>query len=955
MKRSYLLLNVPVVLLGFLIAHATPAPAQICILNELQKLSVGSAELGTSVLIRGDRLLVGISRAVPGGKGSVYVFRRGGDGGSETWTQEVLLTASDGSSNDRFGDSLAMGGSYAVIGASGVTVSGHSRAGAAYVFRLDDNGTPSDDSDDLWIEEVKLSASDAGPVHRFGWSVSISGDYILVGTRLDHNNEIDTGAVYVFRRDDNGTPSDPSDDTWVEQAKLVASDIALGDLFGASVSISGDRLVVGASRHDDAAPFTGSAYIFSRDDNGTPSNPADDVWVEDAKLTASDAAEDALFGGSVGMDGPTVVVGASLADGVGPSSGAVYVFGLNDNGTPLNPNDDTWVEDAKLTPTDVGTHTRFGVPVAVEGDRIVAGAANSSAYVFRLDDNGTILDPQDDFWFQDAKYRATDTDFGEGFGWAVSISGERAAVSARRGATYVFAIPEPFTGGVDCNDNMLPDDCEPDCNGNGIPDECDIAGGTSEDCQPNGTPDECELEAIDCNDNGIPDDCDIAAGTSTDSNGNRIPDECEPPNDDCDDAIELFEGATAFDGLGATSDGPPLDFRCNIYCDPKPCFFHDIWYEFNAPCTTVVQVDVTSESGFIPPIVVNEGCDCPVDPYDSVACRLGFFGDEGPLAFPVEEGVCYKIQVAAFGTLGIVTLDIIDSGIDGACCLDEDADNHEDTCEVLDQDCCIARGGLFGGEGSTCSAIVGACFLDLNGDGHDDTCVVSNQTCCEDQGGSSLGAATTCIGVGACCLSLDAVEICAVEENQAGCDAQGGSFLGAGTRCTAPEACCLGDNTCLVLDPQCCLTRGGTPQGLGSACGGTEAFCDSSTGACYRGDRTCGLANGDAPQGPGTTCGGVEACCLPDDINCLEVDTACCVNEYGGLPQGSGTTCLDSDGDGVADCHDICPGADDDIFAPDCEGAIPTLSEWGLLIMALLLLVGGKTHFGRRRAAKSTA
>ncbi|MCK4660606.1 MAG: RHS repeat protein, partial [Phycisphaerae bacterium] len=79
-------------------------------------------------------------------------------------------------------------------------------------------------------------------------------------------------------------------------------------------------------------------------------------------------------------------------------------------------------------------------------------------------------------------------------------------------------------GTNDCNDNGIPDDCEPDCNGNGVADECDITAGTSHDCQPNGIPDECEP---DCNANGIADECDITAGTSDDCNADTVPDECE--------------------------------------------------------------------------------------------------------------------------------------------------------------------------------------------------------------------------------------------------------------------------------------------------------------------------------------------------------------------------------------------------------------------------------------------
>ena len=88
----------------------------------------------------------------------------------------------------------------------------------------------------------------------------------------------------------------------------------------------------------------------------------------------------------------------------------------------------------------------------------------------------------------------------------------------------------------DCNDNGVPDECEPDCNGNGVADECDISSGFSQDCPGgpgNGIPDECEP---DCQGNGVADSCDIDSGTSDDCNSNGIPDECESacePVGDC--------------------------------------------------------------------------------------------------------------------------------------------------------------------------------------------------------------------------------------------------------------------------------------------------------------------------------------------------------------------------------------------------------------------------------------
>lgn len=99
-------------------------------------------------------------------------------------------------------------------------------------------------------------------------------------------------------------------------------------------------------------------------------------------------------------------------------------------------------------------------------------------------------------------------------------------------------------GGGDCNNNAVPDLCEPDCQSNGVPDDCDIAAGTSLDCQPN----------------GLPDECDISSGTSLDNNGNFVPDECDCPVA----AAPLTEGIAACATAADCTDVPCVGGRCYI-------------------------------------------------------------------------------------------------------------------------------------------------------------------------------------------------------------------------------------------------------------------------------------------------------------------------------------------------------------------------------------------------------
>src|ERR1043166_3360199 len=195
-----------------------------------------------------------------------------------TWSEQAHPVASDAHPSAVFGFSMAISGDTAIVGAPDEP-SG-TRPGAAYVFTR--NGS-------VWMQQQKLTASDAAAQDQFGISVSISGDTVIVGSYQDDNTRgMNAGSAYVFTR--NGT-------VWTQQQKLTAADGADDDNFGDSVSISGDTAIVGAYFDDTAAGFNvGSAYVFTR--GGT-------VWTQQQKLTASDGAEIDIFGTSVAIVGDT--------------------------------------------------------------------------------------------------------------------------------------------------------------------------------------------------------------------------------------------------------------------------------------------------------------------------------------------------------------------------------------------------------------------------------------------------------------------------------------------------------------------------------------------------------------------------------------------------------------------------------------------------------------------------
>lgn len=317
------------------------------------------------------------------------------------------VAASNGSPLHYFGSGVAIDGDFAVIGAQGWG-SNHQDTGwgTAYVYRR--VGTQ-------WTLEAQLFPSNTAAYQKFGISVAINGNYIVVGAVED--NMPGGGAAFVFKRNSNGQ--------WLQTTKLRGADTAANDWFGQSVSIDGDRVVVGAFRSEETQSKneTGSAYVFRR---LAPS----DLWVQEAKLLASDLMDGDWFGYSVSLNGDTVLVGAPkdkpTGSGAGGSLygvGSAYVFVREG---------ETWMEQAKLTsdypfPPDLYSGPLFGWSVSLQGDRALIGAwgddgRKGAAYVFQRS-NGT--------WTQSARLIADDRTWDDGMGTGVALSGDTAVVGVR--------------------------------------------------------------------------------------------------------------------------------------------------------------------------------------------------------------------------------------------------------------------------------------------------------------------------------------------------------------------------------------------------------------------------------------------------------------------------------------------------------------------------------------------
>lgn len=301
----------------------------------------GRDEFGWSVSIFGNRAIIGSPRIE--GPGAAYIFHL--EAGK--WVKKAKLTASEPRFLDEFGHSVSISEDVAIVGdpSSG-------DGGAVYFFHLI-NGK--------WVEKQKLKTPDVQDSGRFGYSLSISGDTVIVGAHLkysengDPNNNSDgAGAAYIYQQEDRN---------WVLKAELIASDSQPHLHFGYSVSVDGNRAAVSG---------VGKAYIFENERG---------EWIEKANLTTSDREVESnyasVFSNRVSLSGDVAIVGAILADSEsedGDSTGSVYVYKL-ENGQ--------WVSKNSISAYDAKTHDHFGRSVSIHGNKAIVGAPNKgAAYIY---------------------------------------------------------------------------------------------------------------------------------------------------------------------------------------------------------------------------------------------------------------------------------------------------------------------------------------------------------------------------------------------------------------------------------------------------------------------------------------------------------------------------------------------------------------------------------------------
>jgi len=365
---------------------------------------------GSVVAMSGDYAIVG-AYGNDDNRGAAYIFKREGT----NWIEQAKLRMPvPRQYDDYFGYSVSISGDCAIVGA-GSTHSGRNPIGAfcAYIFKR--NGTS-------WTQQSELITAGVNLGDRFGNSVSISGNYAIVGSPWDDSDTLtwrhrDFGSIYIFEW--NGI-------SWTEQEKLFASNGGENAFFGEVVSICGDYAIVSKGYGDNPLPLYGPVYIFKRD--GT-------TWIQQVILRSSEGS----FGDSISISEDYAIIGAPEENNDnGDGSGSIYVFECD--GT-------NWIKQTRLTALDSESWAHFGSAVSINGDIIIVGAPDDddhymgrdsgSAYIFELD--GTE-------WTQRAKLTALDAQYDDFLGTSVAIDGDYAIVGApgdddngrESGSVYVF-------------------------------------------------------------------------------------------------------------------------------------------------------------------------------------------------------------------------------------------------------------------------------------------------------------------------------------------------------------------------------------------------------------------------------------------------------------------------------------------------------------------------------------
>ena len=306
---------------------------------------------------------------------------------------EQKIYPANGVITDFFGLSVGISGDYAIIGAWGDDELG-ACSGAAYIYY---------NNEGIWEEYTKLFPLNGYENERFASRVAISGDY-AVGTTTQHNS--DRGAAYIFYNNAG---------TWEEQAFIEEPDVPTFSLFGSSVAIEDNNIIIGMRMWADELP--GAAFIYNY--NGT-------TWTQTVELVPSEAINGDHVGESVDISGDYVIVGAHGTD---DAKGAAYIY---------KNIDETWTKIIRLEADDGVIEDYYGAESAISNDYAMVGSykhngRRGAVYVY---------ENNDDIWTLSQKIIAPDAGINDDFGCDIDFNDEVLIIGARSdnasGTAYVY-------------------------------------------------------------------------------------------------------------------------------------------------------------------------------------------------------------------------------------------------------------------------------------------------------------------------------------------------------------------------------------------------------------------------------------------------------------------------------------------------------------------------------------
>jgi len=291
-------------------------------------------QFGSAVSISGEQLVIGAEVKQSGTRGIAYVYQRQGD----LWLQQAQLTHPNSSANNKFASVLSISGDYVAIGSPGAAAS---QTGTVYIFKK---------AGDSWVEDISITPASSFKSARFGSSIQLSGEYLIIGD--DDHGRGHEGSAYIYRREEG---------IWSLQASVKGGDFTKKAKYGTSVAIANNYAVVGAKEENSPTikknKKSGAVYVYKRTGK---------LWHHQAKLTASDAEQGDNFGSSVAISDHYLMIGAEKDNN---AKGSTYLF---------NNSNDVWTQSFKFEADDGSQQDSFGHAIALEQEHLLVAAQNKN-------------------------------------------------------------------------------------------------------------------------------------------------------------------------------------------------------------------------------------------------------------------------------------------------------------------------------------------------------------------------------------------------------------------------------------------------------------------------------------------------------------------------------------------------------------------------------------------------